>query len=548
MRPGVEEPLRVKLLTCVGRVTSSHARQIIVDSAERTPPVNTNLSDVCRAHARHFPQATAAIDGDVRYSWPQFDARVDKVASMLAGHGVTDGGRVLWLAQSSVRFLELMLACARVGAMICPANWRQSAEEMAFVIEDFDPAVIVWQDEEIGAQVRAARAAIDTAANWIQHDTDDEDGFDKLVERAGAAPAYAPIDPDTALLVIYTAAIMDRPAGSMLSHRNLMAMATMTGAITAVDHNSVFVNTGPLFHIGNFQFDSLPVFVRGGTNVYVRRVEEEPLLHLIAKEKVTSAFLMPPTIIKMKELNSTLGLDISTLRAGPFGPMWGDVLPPDTSPWARFTGGFGQTELTGLCVLNAYGGKGIGNSGRPTPLCQVRIVDLEGREVPVGESGEITLRGDNVHLGYWNRPERNLARFSDGWWHTTDLGRLESDGTIEFLGTMTRLIKSAAENVYPPEVERCLTAHPAVKAAAVIGVPDAHYTQSVKAVVVAEDGQSVNAADLIEHCRTHIASYKKPKFVEFVDELPLVGGRPDYDALDAQFGGGGYPGGRNVAT
>jgi acyl-CoA synthetase (AMP-forming)/AMP-acid ligase II len=510
--------------------------------------VNINLSDVCRENARRYPQSAAALEGDVRYTWPQFDARVDQVAKLLASRGVSRGDRVLWLAQSSVRFLELMVACARLGAMICPANWRQSTDELSFVIDDFDPAVIVWQDEEIGPRVRAAREAVATTATWIQHDTGERDGYDRLVEEYDADPVEIQVDPDTALLVIYTAAMVDRPAGSMLSQRNLMAMATMTGAVTGVDHQSVFVNSGPLFHIGNFQFDSLPVFLRGGANVYVRRVDEEQLLRLIAAEKATSAFLMPPTIFKMKELNSTLGMDISSLRAGPFGPLWGDALPPDDSAWARYTGGFGQTELTGLCVLNAYGGKGEGNSGRPTPLCQVRIVDPDGREVPTGETGEITVLGDNVHLGYWNRPERNAARFRDGWWHTTDLGRLEPDGTIEFLGTMTRMIKSAAENVYPPEVERCLTSHPAVKSAAVIGVPDPKYTQSVKAVVVLNEGQHLTSDELIEHCRTHIASYKKPRFVEFVDELPLAGGRPDYEALDVRFGGGGYPGGVNVAT
>lgn len=507
-----------------------------------------NLSDVCRENARRFPHVIAAVDGDVRYTWPQFEARVNQVAHLLQSCGVSRGDRVLWLAQTSVRFLELMLACARLGAMICPANWRQSAEELGFVIEDFDPAVIVWQEQEIGPQVRAARASATTAATWIQHDTDGEMGYDHLVGQCSVGPVGGALDADDALLVIYTAAIEDRPAGSMLSHRNLMTMATMTGAVTGIDHGSVFVNSGPLFHIGNFQFDSLPVFLRGGTNVYVRRVDEEHLLHLIAAEKVTSAFLMPPTILKMKELNSTLGLDISSLRAGPFGPLWGEALSPDPSAWARHTGGFGQTELTGLCILNAYGGKGIGNSGRPTPLCEVRIVDPDGHEVPAGASGEIVVRGDTVHLGYWNRPERNAARFRDGWWHTTDLGRIEPDGTIEFLGTMTRMIKSAAENVYPAEVERCLALHPAVKAAAVIGVPDPKFTQSVKAVVVIDDGHDVAAEELIEHCRTRIASYKKPKFVEFVDELPLLDGRTDYEALDARFGGGGYPGGRNVAT
>jgi long-chain acyl-CoA synthetase len=134
----------------------------------------------------------------------------------------------------------------------------------------------------------------------------------------------------------------------------------------------------------------------------------------------------------------------------------------------------------------------------------------------------------------------------NGWWHTTDAGRRETDGTITFLGTLTRMIKSAAENIYPPEVESCLTSHPAVKQAAVIGIPDPQYTQSVKGVVVLAEGQSVTEAELIEHCRSRIASYKKPKTVEFVDALPTTEGRVDYDALDDKFGGGGYPGGVHV--
>jgi long-chain acyl-CoA synthetase len=354
-------------------------------------------------------------------------------------------------------------------------------------------------------------------------------------------------DPRDALLIIYTAAIVDRPAGSMLSQRNLMAMATLTGRITNADHASVFINSGPLFHIGNFQFDSLPVFVMGGTNVYVRRVDEAELLELIAAERVTSAFLMPPTIMKMLELNKDAGHDISSLHAGPFAPVWGDALPVDDSLWAQHTGGFGQTEVTGLSLLNAWGGRGIGNAGRPSPLCQVRIVDAEGRELPDGTPGEIVIRGDTVHLGYWNRPETNAARMRNGWWHTRDQGRRESDGTIEFMGTLTRMIKSAAENIYPPEVETCLTAHPAVKRAAIIGVPDPQFTQSVKAIVVLEEGQTLTAAEVIEHCRGHIASYKKPKFVEFAEVIPTVNGATDYDALDAAYGGGGYPGGVNVA-
>ena len=179
-------------------------------------------------------------------------------------------------------------------------------------------------------------------------------------------------------------------------------------------------------------------------------------------------------------------------------------------------------------------------------MVQVRVVDPAGRECGVGHSGEIVIRGDLVHAGYWNRPELNRQRMRNGWWHTTDLGRREPDGTVHFIGTMTRMIKSAAENIYPPEVEVCLENHPAVKEAALIGVPDPKYRQSVKAVVALVEGATVSEREMIEHCKSRIASYKKPRSVVFVPALPRRDGVKDYDALDRMFGGGGYPGGENV--
>jgi long-chain acyl-CoA synthetase len=144
--------------------------------------------------------------------------------------------------------------------------------------------------------------------------------------------------------------------------------------------------------------------------------------------------------------------------------------------------------------------------------------------------------------GYFNRPELNAARQAGGWHHTNDLGRIEPDGSLTFIGPKTRLIKSAAENIYPTEVEGCLRAHPAVADAAVIGVPDATWGQNVMAVVVLREGEKASAEEIIDHCRERIASYKKPKGVEFVDAIPRQGFAVDYDALDERFGGGGYPG------
>jgi len=173
---------------------------------------------------------------------------------------------------------------------------------------------------------------------------------------------------------------------------------------------------------------------------------------------------------------------------------------------------------------------------------RIAIVDPDGRELEPGETGEIVVRGPVVMNGYFNRPELNARRQAGGWHHTNDLGRIEADGSLTFVAPKTRLIKSAAENIYPTEVEACLRGHPALADAAVIGVPDPKWGQNVVAVVVVRPGRHVTDEDVIEHCRERIASYKKPKSVEFVDELPRQGFAVDYDALDDRFGGGGYPG------
>jgi long-chain acyl-CoA synthetase len=504
------------------------------------------LGDIPREHRRSFPAKTAVIDGDRQLTWPELDDRINRVAHALQESGVGVGDRVLWLGQTSFRVFELLGACAKLGAMVCPANWRQSAEELAFVLDDFDPKVVIWQQEEIGETVGKARALAQGAATWWQHDANGPDTYESVVAAADDSDPFGPVDPDLPVLVIYTAAIHGRPNGSLLTQRNLLAMGLEAAYLTRTTSDSVFLNSGPLFHIGNFQWDAMAVFLEGGTNVFVRRADPKELLEIITRERVTSAFLMPPTIAAMKEQYAPGDHDLSCLRGGAFAAMWGDLIAVDDTPWGRMPGGFGQTEVGGLATVNAHGGRGLGNAGRPGPFTRVRIVDAEGNELPVGEPGEIVISGETMHAGYWNRPELNAARMRDGWWHTTDLGRREADGTVHFIGTMTRMIKSAAENIYPAEVEACLERHPAVREAALIGIPDERFVQSPKAVVALADGATATAEELIEHCRAHIASYKKPKTVEFVDALPRTNGAKDYAALDEAFGGGGYPGGGTV--
>jgi long-chain acyl-CoA synthetase len=241
--------------------------------------------------------------------------------------------------------------------------------------------------------------------------------------------------------------------------------------------------------------------------------------------------------------NSEGTYDLSSLHFVSHSPEWDAMITVDDSPWCvSKMGGYGQTEVGGMLTFLGLGIGGAGYAGRPSPLVHVRILDPAGDEVAPGEIGEICARGHSVFSGYFNRPELNAAKTAGGRHHTGDLGRREADGTITFIGPKLRMIKSANENIYPAEVERALKAHPSVADAAVIGVPDEQFGQAVKAVVVLKEGAQASEADIVEHVRGEIASYKKPKYVEFTEAVPKKGYTPDYDALDASYGGGGYPG------
>lgn len=516
------------------------------------------MADVLLQHAAHTSRL-ACVCGDDRYGYAELDERTNRLANALSELGVGRGDRVLWLAQNCHRLIESMLAAAKLGAVLCPANWRQSADELAFVIEDAAPSVVIWQEKEIGEALTQAREMAEKAraqnggggteqagtekagakkAHWVQHDS--ADGYEAMLAAADATPPATSVDEADAVLMLYTAAFAGRPGGALLSHRALVTQGALLGSLQGIGAEYVYLNCGPLFHVATLM-TTLATFVAGGTNVFTPRVDAEELCRLIQSEGCTGAFIMPPTISQILELNSDGRYDLHTLRTFPGKPAWTAMITPDDSPWGRHPGGYGQTEVMGLVSFPALG-PSTGSHGRPAPFLRIGILDPEGNEVAQGETGEICVRGATVMNGYFNRPELTEERRAGGWHHTNDLGRIEPDGSLTFIGPKSRLIKSAAENIYPTEVEGCLKTHPGIADAAVIGVPDRTWGQNVVAVVVLNEGAEVTAEDVIDHCRQHIASYKKPKAVEFVDSLPRQGWAVDYDALDERFGGGGYPG------
>lgn len=499
------------------------------------------LADVLRQHRRSHPQREAVVCGDFRLTYEELDDRVSSLASALRDAGVGAGSRLLWLGQNCHRVLELVLAAAKLGAVMCPANWRQSPDELRFVIDDVNPDMVFWQEAEIGAAVRGARALRASRATWIQHDTTGPDGYEALLSGGVPVDDEAFVDPASAVLMLYTAAFSGRPNGALLSHTAVLTQGVMVGMLREVTHETAYLNCGPMFHVATLM-NTMATFLWAGRNVFTAQADPEELCRLIERERVTSAFILPPTIEKIVELNVGSKYDLSTLKMNTGNPAFAAMVSPDASRMAGSRTFYGQTELMGLVLFGVIGEPTAGPSARPFPLALVRIVDPDGKELGVGETGEIVVRGPMVMNGYQNRQDLTRQRQRGGWHHTSDLGRREADGSITFIGPKTRLIKSGMENIYPAEVEGCIKAHPAVSDAAVIGVPDPRWTQSVKAIVVVAPDQKVTAEEIIEHCRERVASYKKPRYVEFADRIPRQNGAVDYDELDASFGGGGYPG------
>ncbi len=536
------------------------------DPAETWPGLHRfTLADTFREHRRSYPDRPAVVDGAppgspdaVRLTWPELDDRINRLAGALAADGVGRGDVVLWTGQNSFRIIECLGAAAKLGAVCCVANWRQSADELAFVLTDATPSVVVWQESEVGDTVRAAREQVGEAlgvdVRWLQHDADagDPDAYETFLasgEPVDPAEWAEPVQPDLGdpVLMLYTAAFTGRPNGALLSHHAVLVQGLMMANLQRIDADYRYLNSGPLFHVATFM-TTLATLVMAGTNLFTPRVDAEEVCRLVQEEGCTGAFLMGPTIEQIVELNApgpdgTRPWDLSSLRTFRGAPEWNEMITVDDSPWAVKPAGFGQTEVMGMLTYNAVGGDCAGSAGRASPLVRVRIVDPDGEEVPAGETGEIVAAGPQVMSGYRNRPEETARRQAGGWHHTNDLGRRETDGSLSFVGPKGRIIKSAAENIYPAEVEGALQSHDAVREAAVIGVPDDTWGQSVLAVVVLHDGATATEEELVEHVRGRIASYKKPRSVVFRTEpLPRLGWPIDYDALDEAYGGGGYPG------
>jgi long-chain acyl-CoA synthetase len=496
--------------------------------------------DVINRNALVFADSPAwyEVDDGRSLTFAEYKDAVDRIARGLRQAGFKKGDRIGVLGKNSLEYFLLYGAAAAIGGILLPINWRLSAEEINFNLNDCKP-LGVFVDDEYQSLVEEKQKTLPGVEQYFNLKADQGrfTSFSSLYLDDAVEPADIAVAAD-GFVIIHTAAVAGRPRGALLSHRNVISADMHLMYLFNIRPQEVHLNLLPLFHIAGLVMVT-STFHAGGQSVNMSRFDAGGAVELIQSRKAALMFDFSPILASILDAAAESGKDISNLRG-----VLGLDTPQTIERYQQQTGGtfycmYGQTETSCLATLGRYNDR-PGAAGRTIELADARLVDDRDRPVATGEIGEIAVKGPMVFEGYWNLPEDNAYTFRGGWHHTGDLGRFDADGFLWYEGRKAEkeLIKPGGENVYPAEVENVILQHPAVEKTVVFGVPDPRWKEGIKAVCRLKSGQSLTAAELIEFVGSRIARYKKPQYVQFVTEMPLLeNGNPDREAVKKHYGG-----------
>lgn len=497
------------------------------------------LYDIINRNARLYPDQTAWLDADDNQAltFGQYLEAVDRMAPQLAAAGVVNGDRIAVIGKNCLPYCVLYGAAAALGAIVVPVNWRLSAVEMAYILNDSGARVVLADNDapELIATVQSELAAPTPFYNLQPL----QGPYAELPDAPlpGNARPRVDVATDDGLVIIYTAAVAGRPRGALLSHGNLLCASIQVMYLLGLTSADVHLNPLPLFHIAGLCM-AFSSFHAAALNVTMSKFDAAQAARLVAEHRVSLMFTFSPILQHLLAQVGQGGDDISSLRV-----VLGIDTPETIESYQKATGGsffalFGQTETTMLATMSRYDEQPK-SAGRPIPLVDIQLMDDNDQPVPSGQSGEIAVRGPMVFKGYWGLAADNAHTFRNGWHHTGDLGRFDDDGFLWYAGRKPEkeLIKPGGENVYPVEVETAILEHPAVASVVVFGVPDPKWKEGIKAVCTLKPGQSVSEKELIAFVGGRIARYKKPQYIEFVASLPRNKGVIDREAVKTRYGG-----------
>ena len=495
-----------------------------------------NITHGLRRALQVNPNGLAIVCGERRRNWREVGERVSRLAAGIRALGTNAGDRVAMLSLNSDRYLELYLAAGWSGTVIVPLNIRWSPLENEDAMRDCR-ANILFVDKAF-APVGTALAKAIPGLKLVYADGGETpagmEHYETLIERSEPM-ADAMRDSADLAGIFYTGGTTGRSKGVMLSHGNLMVNAMNALGEGLWPATSIYLHAAPMFHLANGAA-MYSVLLSGGSNVIIQGFTPDGVASAMQKERVTDVLLVPTMIQMFVDHPTLVSYDLSSLKNIAYGasPISEAVLGRAMAalPHVQFIQAYGMTELSPIATLLHWkehigDGRAKGRhraAGRATLGCEVRIVDADDKTVACGTVGEIAVRGDNVMMGYWERPEETARAVIDGWMHTGDGGYMDADGFVYVVDRVKDMIISGGENVYSAEVENALAQHPAVAQCAVIGIPNERWGEQVHAIVVTKNGASATSDELMEFCKTLIAGYKCPRSVEVTTTpLPLSG-------------------------
>jgi len=485
------------------------------------------------------PDRTAIVFEGKRYTFAELSERVNRLANALANLGVKKGDRVALLQVNCNQCVETYFAVAKIGALYVPLNFRAKADEHDYMINFAEVNALFMGDRYIDL-INSIKSRLTTVQHFISIESK-RNGmlyYEDLIASSPADEVITEIDDEDTTILMFTAGTTGRPKGVMLSHNSfsVYVLENVTPADPELEERNIL--TVPLYHVAGIQAMMAAIY-GGRTLVMERQFEAKEWMELVEKEKANRA-MMVPTMLKQLMDHPEFGKhDLSSLRVITYGaaPMPLEVIKRalDAFPGVSFINAFGQTETASTITTlspedHVISGseeerekklKRLTSIGKPMADVEMKVIDEAGNELPPGEIGEIVARGPRVMTGYWKDEEKTERTIDkDGWVHTGDMGYRDEDGYFYLGGRATDMIIRGGENIAPEEVENVLHSYPKIEEAAVIGVPDEEWGEQPRAIVVLKEGETATADEIMEYCRAKLASYKRPRSVVFVDELP----------------------------
>lgn len=486
------------------------------------------LADMLDVPLQIDPNKVAINFEGAEITYRELDEAANRVANGLIGLGVQPGDRVAVQLDNRPEFVEIFFGIMRSGAVIVPANVMYKADEMHHIVSDSGAKVLFISGrlsskmEEIGPKLPALGTVIEVGEQALKNST----SFQSLTAGISSQRPQVDVKLEDYAIIQYTSGTTGKPKGAVVSHGNVTAALDMGSRLQQVKlfEDDVTLLVLPLFHSFALDLCLGRSILFALKMILVNRFDPDLVFSLFEKHKVTTFWGAPPMYFGFVNAPGLDKYDVSSLKYAFSGAAALPVVILER--FKELTGveimeGYGLSETSPVLTSNAAAPLNKpGSVGFPYPEVRVRIVDDTDQEVPLGEVGEICAKGPNIFQGYWNRPEATAEAMRSGWFHTGDLGRVDEDGYYYIVDRKKDMIVVSGYNVYPLEVESALLRHPKVMDCAIVGVPDEYQGESVKAIVVPRSDEELTEREVIEYCREHLAVFKCPRHVSFLDELP----------------------------